>query len=115
MGLLSWYGCHMSPLDIILCLAILAYAAYEIYIGYRLYNLSGYPFYLTANLLVAGAFILAVIILVFFTGRPLHGWEASVLVLWLIGNIYRGWEKKRASERDPLRWRRWEEAQKRRQ
>ncbi len=101
----------MSPLDIIFTVAILAVGIYELYTGYRLYHLSGYRFYLTASLIVALAFFLAVIILVFLSNRPLHGWEASVLVLWLFGNIYRGWERKRASEKDPLRWRRWEESQ----
>ncbi len=92
---------------LIILLAAL-FGAYEIYYGFWAYRKNGFAFYWIAGLLIGVPFLL-VSVLTAISGSFRNTWlEASVLVIWVFGELWKAWMKHRACQKFPERWAKWE-------
>ncbi len=95
-------------MTILFIVAAALFGAYEIYYGFWAYRKNGFPFYWAAGLLIGVPFLM-VSALTAVSGSFRNTWlEASVLVIWVFGELWKAWKKHQARQKYPEQWAKWE-------
>lgn len=101
----------MDTFDLLLILIASVFGLYEIFIGFWSFRSNGYHFYWIANLLIGLPFLLAAGLTYLRPSFRSPLLEGSVILIWISGEAWKLWMKRRAERQDPARWQRWVEMQ----
>jgi hypothetical protein len=93
--------------SLLLALAACAYAAYEIWNGYKYFKLSGFSFFLIGGIWIGTPFLGIAAILILPSARSLLYWEVGLLAVWFAAFPWRGWQSGKARRQYPEKWARW--------
>lgn len=99
---------NMSLLTILLITAASIFGAYEIVYGFWAYRKNGFWFYWAAGLLIGVPFLMVAAIVALSPVFRSAWLEGSVVVIWLAGEAWKVWMKRRAQKADPEKWAKWD-------
>jgi hypothetical protein len=92
----------------ILIILIALFGGYEIYYGFWAYRQNGFPFYWVTGLMIGLPFLVAAVLTLFSKSFRAPWLEGSVLLIFVLGELWKAWKKRQARKKYPLQWARWE-------
>ena len=93
--------------SLLLAIAAIGYAAFEIWNGYRFSQLSGFSFFFISGLWIGLPFLAVTAILVWLPSKNLDLWQYGLMVVWLAAFPWKGWQERKARQQYPEKWARW--------